>query len=144
MAAPAEEGQRAKRDPPAFERGMADLFTEVVKELSNLLSKEMQLARTELSEKITLVALSIGLVVAGAVLVMAALLLLLQAGIAALVVRGFSTTVATLLVAGVTLVVGVGVLWIGASRLRAKNLAPSKTLDQLQQDAAVAKHQVSP
>jgi hypothetical protein len=145
MAAPAaSEDRQTGRDPPPADRGMADLFAEVVKEFSNLLSKEMQLARTELSEKVTLVALSVGLIVAGAVLVMAALLLLLQAGVAALVESGLSTTVATLIVAGATLIVGLGILWFGASRLQAKNLAPSRTLEQLQQDATIAKYQVSP
>jgi Putative Actinobacterial Holin-X, holin superfamily III len=145
MAAPAaNEDRHAGRDPPAADRGVADLFAEVVKEFSNLLRKEMQLARTELSEKVTLVALSVGLIVAGAVLVMAALILLLQAGVAALVAQGFSTTIATLFVAGAALIVGLGILWFGASRLQAKNLAPARTLDALQQDAAVAKYQVSP
>ncbi len=134
MAAPTDT-HHVRGGPPAAERGIADLFAEVVKEFSNLLHKEMQLARTELSEKVTLVALSVGLIVAGAVLVMAALLLLLQAGVAALVASGLSVAVATLVVAGATLIVGLGILWFGVTRLQAKNLAPAKTLAQLQQDA---------
>jgi hypothetical protein len=145
MAAPTEDDtHHVRRGPPPAERGMADLFAEVVKELGNLLRKEMQLARTELSEKLTLVALSVGLIVAGAVLVMAALLLLLQAGVAALVASGMSVAVATLVVAGATLIVGLGILWFGITRLQAKNLAPAKTLEQLQQDASVVKYGVGP
>ena len=131
------------RMPAVSERGVGALFADVVKEFAHLLRKEMELARTELREKLVLIVLSLGFIVCGAVLVMAALLLLLQAGVAALVSQGFSTTVATLIVAGATLIAGVGILWFGVSRLQAKSLAPSKTLDQLQQDAAVAKHQVS-
>jgi putative superfamily III holin-X len=93
---------------------------------------------------VTLLALSVGLIVAGAVLVMATLLLLLlQAGVAALVASGMSVAVATLMIAGATLIVGLGILWCGVTRLQAKNLAPSKTLEQLQQDAAVVKYGVS-
>jgi Putative Actinobacterial Holin-X, holin superfamily III len=92
---------------------------------------------------VTLLALSVGLIVAGAVLVMATLLLLLQAGVAALVASGMSVAVATLMIAGATLIVGLGILWFGVTRLQAKNLAPSKTLEQLQQDAAVVKYGVS-
>jgi hypothetical protein len=144
MAAPTvDDPHHVGRGPPAAERGMADLFAEVVKEFGSLLHKEMQLARTELSEKVTLVALSVGLIVAGAVLVMATLLLLLQAGVAALVASGMSVAVATHMIAGATLIVGLGILWFGVTRLQAKNLAPAKTLVQLQQDAAVVKYGVS-
>jgi Putative Actinobacterial Holin-X, holin superfamily III len=138
------EDRHDEGEPPPADLGMADLFTEVVKEFGTLVSKEMQLARIELSEKMTLVALNVGLIVVGAVLVMAALLLLLQAAVAALVAQGFSTTVATLIVAGATLIIGVVTLWFGATRLEAKNLAPSRTLESLQEDAAVAKYQVTP
>jgi hypothetical protein len=143
-AAAASEGHQVGRAEPLAERGMADLFGDVIREFATLLRKEMALARTELAEKVTLVAVSLGLIVAGAVLAMAALLLLLQAAVAALVAHGFGPAVATLIVAGATLVVGLGILWFGASRLRAKELAPSRTLEQLQADAALAKYEVSP
>ena len=145
MAAPTldDTDHLGRRSTPA-ERGMAGLFAEVVKEFGNLLRKEMQLARIELSEKVTLVALSVALIVAGAVLAMAALLLLLQAAVATLVAAGLSVAVATLVVAGATLIVGLGILWLGATGLQAKNLAPTKTLEQLQQDVAVVRYGVGP
>lgn len=83
-----------------------------------------------------MVAALIGL---GLVLLMATIVLMLQAAIAGLVAYGISWPIAILLVAGVTLVVGAGLIWLGMNRLSMNRLAPSKTFDQLQKDAAVVK-----
>jgi hypothetical protein len=127
----------------AADRNIPDIFADLLKELSTLVRSEIRLARSELSEKITLLGLSIGLIAGGAVLLMAALVLLLQAAVTALIAQGFSPTVATLIVAGVVLVIGIALLWVGITRLQAKNLALKKTAEQLERDAAAAKYQVT-
>jgi uncharacterized membrane protein YqjE len=73
----------------------------------------------------------------GAFLVLAAFVLLLQAGIAAFVAFGFSWLTAILVVAVLTLVAGAALLWLGMRGVSAERLAPSKTLNQLQKDANV-------
>jgi hypothetical protein len=44
-------------------------------------------------------------------------------------------------VGGTALLIGLILLLVGVSWLRAETLAPSKTIEQLQRDAAVAKKQ---
>jgi hypothetical protein len=70
-------------------------------------------------------------------LLLATIVLLLQAAIAGLVPYGLSSAVATLLVAAATLLVGAALVWFGLSRLKAENLAPSKTIRQFQKDATI-------
>jgi hypothetical protein len=128
----------------AVARNVPDIFTDLVREFASLFRSEIRLARAEISEKISLVGLALGLFVAGAALLMAALVLLLEAAVVALVEQGmFSPTAATLIVAGIALLAGILFLWIAINRIQARNLAPKRTVGQLQRDAAVAKMQVS-
>ena len=53
-----------------------------------------------------------------------------------LVAYGWSLSVATLVVAGTVLILGIVLLWLGLSRLQAKSLAPTKTVNQLERDVA--------
>lgn len=127
----------------AADRNIPDIFADLLKELTTLVRSEIRLARTEMSEKVTLLGVSISLIAVGAVLLLAALFLLLQAAVAALIGQGFSPTVATLIVAAAVLLIGIVLLWVGLNRLHAKNLALKKTAEQLQRDVAAAKYQVT-
>jgi hypothetical protein len=49
---------------------------------------------------------------------------------------------ATLIVGGGALAIGFGLLGIGINRLKAQYLVPTKTIEQLQLDATVAKAQM--
>ena len=124
-------------------RGLPDIVTDLLKELTALFRREMLIARTEMADKIGALGFALTAIVIGAVRLVAGLGLLLQAAVTGLMERGFTPTQATLIVAGAVLVIGLIVLWIGLSRLRARNLTPSHTIDQLQRDAAVARHQVT-
>jgi hypothetical protein len=123
-------------------RSFPDIFTDLFRQTTTLLSKEGQLARAEMSEKMSQIAVGIGLLVFGAVLLIPALVILLDAGVAALVRRGFEPPIAALIVGGAALAFGLILALIGLSRLKAKRLMPTRTIEQLQQDAAVAKHQM--
>jgi Putative Actinobacterial Holin-X, holin superfamily III len=123
-------------------RSFPEIFTDLFGQTTTLLSKEGQLARAEMSEKIGQVAAGIALLVFGSVLLIPALVILLDAGVAALVRRGFEAYVAALIVGGSALALGVILALIGLSRLKAKRLMPTRTIEQLQQDAAVAKQQM--
>ena len=59
-----------------------------------------------------------------------------------LVHLGLDRAWAALIVGGVVLLIGIVLVWLGSNRLKAENLAPRKTVDQLQRDAAMAKEQV--
>jgi len=125
-----------------YPRSISDILSDVVHQFSTLVRKEAQLARAEASEKITDLALGLGLLVGGAVLLVPALVILLQAAVAALIAAEIATVWATLIVGGAALAIGVGLLAIGISRLKAAQPIPTKTIEQFQQDAEVAKSQL--
>jgi len=110
-----------------------------LKEIATLIQTELQLLRAEISEKLTFTALSAALIGSGALLLMATLVLLLEAAVTGLVAIGLSWTAATLIVAMGTLFVGAGLVWLGFNRLSVARLAPTKTIDQLQKDSTIAK-----
>jgi hypothetical protein len=123
-------------------RSVPELFTSVVGQLAELMRTEGQLARAEISEKMTLAATGLGLIVGGAILLMPALVVLLEAAVAALVDNGIAPYWSALTVGGACLLLGLILLLIGVRRLRAGKLVPDKTIHQLQRDAATARSQV--
>ena len=123
-------------------RPLSAIFVDLVNQLTALVRKESQLARAEMSEKIVELGMALGLVVGGAVLLIPALVILLQAAVAGLAAAGLAVGWASLIVGGVALVIGLALLAIGINRLKAGQLVPSKTIEQLQRDAAVATQQM--
>ena len=115
-----------------------DLAGDAMKEMATLVQTELQLLRAEISEKLTFTALSAALTGGGALLLMATIVLLLQAAVTGLVAYGFSWPVAILIVAAVTLAAGGGLIWLGIDRLSLARLAPAKTIDQLQKDSNIS------
>jgi uncharacterized membrane protein YqjE len=132
---PGRNGRRSARNG---DKGVVDLAGEALKDIGVLIQTELQLLRAEISEKLTFTALSAALIGAGALLLMATIVLLLQAAVAGLAAYGFSGPASILIVAAATLLAGAGLIWFGINRLSVARLAPSKTLDQLQKDSTIA------
>jgi hypothetical protein len=138
-ASPASDvTESRRRSARTSDKGVVDIAGEALKDVAALLQAELELLRAEISEKLTFTALSVLLIGAGALLLMATIVLLLQAAIAGLVAYGLSMTVAILVVAAATLVVGASLVWFGVNRLSLDRLTPTKTLDQLQKDSTIA------
>jgi hypothetical protein len=125
-----------------YRRAIPDLLRDLVAQVVALLRMEGELARTEMSEKLGLLGRSTAVLVAGAVILIPALVVLLEAGVAALVKTGFESYVAALIAGGAALVVGVILLIAGARSIRIDNLAPRRTIDNLQRDVSVAADQM--
>jgi Putative Actinobacterial Holin-X, holin superfamily III len=124
-------------------RSIPEIFTDVVDQFTTLLRKEGELARTEVSEKITQVGVGLGLIVGGSVLLTPALVILLQAAVSALITANIvQQPWAPLIVGGAVFVIGIILLLVGMSRLTAEALIPNKTISQIQSDVRVAKGQV--
>ena len=83
-----------------YSRSIPDLFADAANQFSLLVRKEGQLARAEMSEKITELAVGLGLLVGGSVLLIPAFVILLQAAVAALVDAKIAMVWATLIVGG--------------------------------------------
>lgn len=125
----------------ASSRSIPDILSDLITQFTVLVRKEGQLARAELSEKVNQVSAGLVLVVIGAVLLMPALVVLLEAAVAGLEQAGLAPYWSALIVGGVVLLIGFILLLIGINRLKAENLLPEKTINQLQEDAAMAKRQ---
>lgn len=126
------------------DRGIPDIIVDLMKEFSSLLRREVRLARTEVSDKVTMAGVGVGLIMVGAGISVAALVVLLEAGVDAMVNRaGFEPWQAAVILGVAALIIAALFFAIGIYRLKAQNLAPRKTVEQLQRDAAVAKFQVT-
>jgi hypothetical protein len=123
---------------PTSEKHLASIAVKALNEIATLVRTELKLLRAEISEKLTLSSLSAATIAMGAFLLLATVVLLLQAAVSGLVVYGFSWPVAFLITAAITLVVGAGLVWLGINSLSIKHLAPSRTINQLQKDATMA------
>jgi Putative Actinobacterial Holin-X, holin superfamily III len=115
-------------------KGFLDIAGSAWQDLGDLIQAELELLRAEISEKLALTAWSASLIAGGAILLVATLVLLLQAAVGALVALGVSWLAAILIVAAVTLVLGGSLVWSGFNNL-AHRLTPTKTIAQVQKDA---------
>jgi hypothetical protein len=128
---------------PHTTRSIPEVFSDLVGQLTTLLRKEAELARTEVSEKISKVAVGLGLAMVGGVLVIPGLVVLLGAIVSILTTSGLTLYLAALIVGGSTLIIGILLMVGGIARLQAESLVPEKTLHQLQRDVEVAKNEMS-
>ena len=123
-------------------RSIPELFSDAVGQLGKLIGNEFELARAELSEKASQAGRAAGLIGAGAVFLIPALVLLLMAVAAMLISGGFSAAAAYFLTgAGAALVSG-ALIAIGLSRLSGDALKPTMTLEQVERDKIAAKEMV--
>ncbi|HEY5048337.1 MAG TPA: phage holin family protein [Rhizomicrobium sp.] len=126
------------------ERSIATVISDLLGEFTALFRNELRLARVEAGQKLGLLGAGIGLIAGGGAVLFAGFIVLLQAAVDQLADSGISRPLAALIVAVVAMVAGLVVVLIGKSRFKPANLAPSKTVHQLQRDAEVVKYQVSP
>jgi hypothetical protein len=115
------------------------LVGDAVGQLAKLIGNEFELARAEISEKIGQAGRAAALIGAGAAIFVPALVLLLMAIAAGLMHAGFSDPIAYLITGGVAMLISLGLIGIGMSRLSADALKPTITLEQVEMDKAAAK-----
>ncbi len=124
-------------------RSLTSLFTTAATQLSLLVRTEVRLARAEVSQKVALAGLGIGLIGCAAVLAIPTLVLLLMGLAAWLTQRGLSPAAADAAVGAGGLVVAIVLMLVGLSRLRPEALTPERTLSQLRKDTAMAKDHIA-
>ena len=121
-------------------RSVPELLSSVFRQLAELMRTEGMLARTEMSEKMSHMGTGLGLLVGGAILAMPALVILMSAAVAALIENGWAPYWASFLIGGLSLLLGLLLFSLGANWLRAGNLIPDRTLQQLRYDANAARN----
>jgi hypothetical protein len=127
---------------PPDNRSFSDLLSDALNRLTTLVRTEIQLARTEISLKISKAATGIAMVMGSAAFAISGLVLILLAIAAWLDNAGLSRGVSNLIAGILGALVSAGLAWAGLQRLRADQLAPNRTMEQLQRDAMAAKEQL--
>jgi hypothetical protein len=123
-------------------RSIPELFSDAVGQLAKLVGNEFDLARAELSEKAGHAGRAAGMIGAGAVILIPALVLLLFAVSAALIRSGLSEPVAYLIAGLGAALLSAVLIAVGMSRRSGGALKPKVTLDQIQRDKVAAKEMV--
>lgn len=124
------------------ERALGEMFAELSHETRTLVQLELQLAKTELTEKAAQVGKAAGLIVGGGLIAYGGLLAIIAAMVLILIAFGLPQWAAALV--GGVLVAGVGYLLIrfGLAALKLHELTPRKTIDTLKENARWLKAQV--
>lgn len=121
-------------------RSLGELFSELANETTMLVRQEIQLARTEMTQKATRAGKDVGMIGAGGALAYAGLLALIAAliiGLGELIPLWLSALIVGLVV------VGVGYLLIqrGLTALKQIDPVPQQTIQTLQEDKEWVKEQ---
>jgi len=122
------------------ERSLGELFAELARETSSLVRQEVALAKTEVTQKASLVGRDVGRIGVGGAIAYAGLLALIGAVI--LIVGLFIPLWLSALIVGLV-VAGIGYALIqqGISALKRAELTPRQTIETLKEDAEWAKEQ---
>jgi drug/metabolite transporter (DMT)-like permease len=117
------------------ERSLGELLSELSRETSVLVRKEVELATTEMTAKVRTAGGHVAIAATGGALAHAALLVLLAAFVVGLTQLGVAPWLAALIVAVVVGAVGYMLINKGVSALRATRVVPTHTVQSLKEDA---------
>lgn len=122
------------------ERSLGELFAELARETSVLVRQEVELAKTEMTQKATRVGRDAGTIGIGGAIAYAGLLVLISA-----VILGLGEIMplwlSALLVGLVVAILGGIVIQRGVSALKRADLTPRQTIQSLKDDTEWAKEQ---
>ena len=120
------------------EKSIGTIISELTSEINTLFRQEIGLVKTEISEKVGQAKNGVGMLVVGALIVYAGFMVLLGAAVAGLALV-MDLWLAALLVAALVVIIGGSMLASGNSKLKAGNLVPEKSMDQVKHDKDLAK-----
>ena len=126
----------------ADNRSLGQLFGDLSRQLSTLIRQEIVLARTEMTTKATAVGRDAATIGLGGALLYAAFLTLLGAIVLLLIDLGVPGWVAALGVAVVVGVIGGVMIAAGRQSLTRQQVAPTRTVETLKDDADWAKERI--
>jgi len=123
------------------ERPITSLLSELTHETTTLFRKEVQLAKAELSQKVSQAASGAGMAVAGGLILFVGIQVLVATAVIALALV-VDWWLAALIVALVVLAIGGVVLMKGVGNLKADRLTPQRTITSLRDNAHWARGQM--
>ena len=122
------------------DRSLGELFSELSQETTTLIRQEVNLAKTEMSQKASRVGKDVGFLAAGGAVAYAGLLAII-AGVIALLGLVIPLWLSALLVGVVVAGVGYFLVRKGLDALKQEELAPRETIQSLKEDKEWAKDQ---
>ncbi len=122
------------------DRSLGELFSELSQETTALIRQEVNLAKTEMSQKASRVGKDVGFLAAGGAVAYAGLLAIV-AGVIALVGLVIPLWLSALLVGIVVAVVGYVLVRRALDALKREDFAPRETIETLKEDQRWAKDQ---
>lgn len=123
------------------DRSLGELFTDLSRKTTMLVRQEIELAKTEMTEKITEAGKNIGFLVIGGAVLYTGLIFILAA-LAILLADYMSDWLAALIVGLIVAVIGVVLVQRGRTALKQTTLAPEKTIETLKEDKEWVQQQV--
>ena len=127
---------------PRDDRSLGELFSELAQETSTLVRQEVNLAKTEMSQKASRAGKHAGVLAAGGALAYAGLLAILAALIV-LLDNVMPLWLSALLVGLVVAVVGYLLIRRALDALKREDFAPRETIETLKEDQRWAKDQTT-
>ncbi len=124
---------------PRSERSLGELFADLSRDLTTLIHQEIRLAQAEITSSVTSLARDGALIAAGGLLLYAAFLGLMATVAIGLTQAGLSAWLAWLVVTIVVAGVGVALIATGRSAIARRDMAPSRTIETLKDDAEWAR-----
>jgi len=116
-------------------RSLGELFSELSRETSELVRKEVELATTEMTAKAKLAGGHVGVAAAGGALAHAGLLVFLAALVLGLSQLGVTPWLSALIISLLTIGVGYMLVNRGLAGLRTTNVAPTRAVEALKEDS---------
>jgi hypothetical protein len=142
MAHPPEPDQLHADRPIATEdRSLGELFADLSRETTTLVHQEVDLAKTELSQKAAQVGKDVSFLAAGGAILYAGLLALIAALVIGLGQAGLPWWLSALVTGLFVLGIGGFLVWKGLTNLKHESVVPQNTLESLKEDAQWAKEQ---
>jgi len=120
---------------------IGELFADLTRDMSTLVRQEVQLAKTEVTQKATRAGKDVGYIAAGGLLAYTGFLALVAAVIIVLGTVGVPWWLSALLVGLVVAAVGYFLIMKGRDALKRLDMAPRQTIQTLKEDAEWAKEQ---
>ncbi|WP_299869903.1 phage holin family protein [uncultured Roseobacter sp.] len=115
------------------------LLTDAMANVSGLVRNEVDLARAEISENATKAAVAVGLIAGAAIIALVALNVLAAALVAALTKAGLDAGWSALIVGAALGIIAFVLINRGINDLKLSSLAPTRTVKNVQRDAAAVK-----
>jgi len=135
----AAQGTGAGTDTSSASLG--SLFRDLADDLSDLVRKEIELARTETMEKVSHASQAVISMAAGGFIAYAGLLFLLAAAVM-VIATWVPYWLSAVIVGGLAVIVGLIMLQGGRSALKNTNITPEKTVDTMKENAQWVKEKI--